>query len=236
MKVSVAVIAHNEEERIEKCLSSLERQTKKPDEVILLLHNCTDKTKTLAQKYPVKIVECFEPGNTIISRTRSIEACTGDIICCTDGDCWFDKEWVKNLSGPLLNDRGVSIVGGYTKIQNNIFWRFSCWWQFVWNRKLLNNKAHRFAWGSNFAFRKEDYIASGGLLPFLKIHDKLRLYYPAEDLYLSLLLQKIGRIYFATKAIVYTFMPKEKASPKAQLNIVQKQQEDNRRLFSFFKI
>lgn len=236
MKISVAVIAHNEELWIERCITSILLQTKKPDEIIILLHNCTDRTKELAEKFPVRIVECFEHGNAIISRARSIEVCTGDIVCCTDGDAWVDKNWVKNLTSPLVINKNISIVGGYTKIINNLFWKFSCWWQFVINRKVFRNRGHLFAWGSNFAFRKKDYEAVGGLLPFLKIHRDLNLNYPAEDLYLSLALRNVGTIFFATNAVAYTYMPSEKVSIQAQKIIVPKQQEDNRKLFGLFKI
>ena len=236
MKISAVVIAHNEEGWIECCLKSLLQQSLKPFEIILVLHNCSDKTKELAQRFPIKIIECFEGGGPIISRARGIEKASGNIICCTDGDCWFDKRWIENISKPLLNNENISIVGGYTKIQNSFFWRFSCWWQFVWNRKILNNKNSRFAWGSNFSFRKIDYLEVGGLRSFLKIHKDLKINYWAEDLYLSLALQKVGKIFFATNANVYTYLPKEKASPSSQIQITKKQREDNKKLFSFFKI
>lgn len=233
MQTSVVVIAHNEEGWIERCLISLIAQTKKPDEIVVVLHNCTDKTKNIAEKYPVKLIECLEQGSAIISRARGIEASPGDIVCCTDGDCWADKDWVKNISTPLLK-KNISIVAGYTKIQNSIFWKFSCWWQFVIQRKVLNRKNHRFAWGSNFAFRKEDYLAVGGLLPYIRIHEDLKINYVAEDLYLSLALQQYGNIFYALKANIYTLMPPEKASIKVQRIIVPKQVDDNKKLFNYF--
>ncbi len=236
MKISIAVIAHNEEFSISACIEALLAQSMKPTEIIVLLHNCTDNTKTIVQKFPVRTVECFEEGGIIVARARSIEACTGDIICCSDGDAWADRDWIKNITTPLREDAAVSIVGGYTKIQNSLFWKFSCWWQFVWNRKLWHKKHHAFAWGSNLAFRKKDYEKVSGLTPFLKIHKELELNYPAEDLYLSLALQRVGKISFATDAVIYTSMPPEKASLKAQKDIVAKQIEDNKKLFSFFKI
>jgi hypothetical protein len=143
---------------------------------------------------------------------------------------------VENISKQLLHDNSVSLVAGYTKIRNNLFWKFSCWWQFVIERKLHNRKNHSFAWGSNFAFRKKDYTTIGGLIPFLKIHKDLGTHFWAEDLYLSLALQKVGKIFYALHANIYTVMPQEKASIKAQAAIVQKQMEDNKKLFSFFKI
>lgn len=236
MKISVAVIAHNEERWIKRCIESLLGQTQKADEIVILAHNCTDKTVEIAKKYPVKVVELFEGSGTIISRMHAIESCTGEIVCCTDGDCWVDKNWVRNVSKPLLVDKEISIVAGYTKILNNWFWRFSCWCQFVINRKVINMRGHRFAWGSNFAFRKEDYEKVGGLLPFLKIKKDLNLNYDAEDLYISLALQKNGRMFCALNANVYTYMPLEKSSLKAQRQIVPKQAKDNKKLFSFFKV
>lgn len=236
MNISVVVIAHNEEVWLGECLDSLMKQSVNPSEIVVVLHNCTDKSKKVADDFPVKIVECHEDGGPIIARARGVEASSGEIICCTDGDCRVDRRWVENISKHLMNNGNVSIVGGYTKIENNLFWRFSCWWQFVINRKILNKKHHRFIWGSNFAFRKNDYEKTGGLIPFLKIHSDLKINYWAEDLYLSLALQKIGKIYFSLNALVYTFMPPEKASPKSQVEIVKKQLEDNEKLFSFFKI
>lgn len=236
MKISVVVIAHNEEVWIERCLVSLLRQNQQPNEIIVVLHNCTDRTKDIVQQFPVKIIECFEDGGSTISRARGIEAASGDLTCCTDGDCWADKNWLKNISAPLINNSDISIVAGYTKIQNNLFWRFSCWWQFVIMRKLFKRKNHAFAWGSNFAFRRKDYNEVGGLMPFLKIHDDLQINYTAEDLYISLALQKAGSISYALNANIFTYMPEEKVSISAQKEIVKKQQEDNKKLFSFFKI
>ncbi|MBP6858077.1 MAG: glycosyltransferase [Candidatus Pacebacteria bacterium] len=236
MKISTVVIAHNEELWIEKCLESLFGQSLQSDEIIVVLHNCTDRTKEITQKFPVKIIECFEEGSSIISRARGIEASSGEIVCCTDGDCWVDNDWVKNISEPLIKNGEISIVAGYTKIQNGWFWKFSCWWQFVIQRKLFNRKNHRFAWGSNFAFRRKDYEDVGGLFPFLKIHKDLKINYWAEDLYISLALQKVGKIFYALRANVFTYMPEEKSSIVAQKEIVKKQTEDNKKLFSFFKI
>ncbi len=236
MKISAVIIAHNEEAWIKRCLLSLLEQTIKPDEIILLLHNCTDETKNIVSTFPVKIVECHKDGGPIIARARGIEACSGEIICCSDGDCWLDKNWVKNICYPLMKHSKISVVAGYTKIQNNFFWKFSCWWQFIFKRKVLNDKNTRFAWGSNFAFRKSDYNKVGGLLPFLQIRKNLAINYWAEDLYISLALQNIGKISFATNATVYTYLPEEKTSVASQVEIVKKQQEDNRKLFSFFKI
>ena len=236
MSISVVVIAHNEELWIDKCLASLQNQDMRPDETVVVLHRCTDRTKDIVQTFPVRIIERDEGGGPIIARARGIEAATGDIVCCTDGDCWADKGWVRLLTAPLVQNKTISLVAGYTKIRNNLYWKLSCWMHFVAYRKLLNMRCQRFAWGSNFAFRKSDYECVGGLLPFLKIHGELALNYWAEDLYLSLALQQVGKLYIALNANVYTLIPPEKASMSSQVPIVAKQNEDERKLFAFFNL
>ncbi len=230
MTTSVVVIAHNEEQWIDGCLQSLESQTKKPDEIIVVLHHCTDNTKSITTQFPfVKIIETIEDGGPIIARIRGIEAATSDIVCCIDGDCWATNTWIEKISVPLQTS-SISIVAGYTSIQNNIFWKISSWWQFYINRKILRIKKHSFAWGSNMAFRKNDYKAAGGLRPFLSLYKKLDIKHWAEDLYLSHVLQKNGKIYIATNARVYTYLPREKTSLRNAKKISQEQSEDNRRI------
>lgn len=50
--ISILIIAHNEEKHIEKCLESIRQQSLVADEIILVAHNCTDKTVAIAKKYP----------------------------------------------------------------------------------------------------------------------------------------------------------------------------------------
>ena len=236
MTISVVVIANNEEAWIAKCLESLNRQTLQPTEIIVLAHNCTDRTVQIARTFAtVRVIECHEHGGPIIARMRAIEAVSSEIIACIDGDAWAHPDWLMNVSIPLLRDNSISLVSGYTTIMNSWLWKFTSWYQFVINRTLLDTKKHRFAWGSNMAFRKADYSASGGLEPFLRLHDSLLLNYWAEDLYLSLSLQRLGSMYVALNARVYTLLPPEKSTLSAQKEIVHGQKSDNAKLFAYFE-
>jgi glycosyltransferase involved in cell wall biosynthesis len=51
IRTSILIIAHNEEIHIDECLASIVNQTKKADEIILIAHNCTDRTVEIASKY-----------------------------------------------------------------------------------------------------------------------------------------------------------------------------------------
>ncbi len=233
MNISVVIIAHNEEAWIERCITSIVPQA--PAEIIIVAHNCTDRTVELAKKYPVKVIECTGDGGPIYARMVGIKEAVGDIIVCTDGDAWVGKNWISEIVKPL-NNPAVSIVAGYTTIMNNMIWKLSSWWQFVINRKFLNKQEHRFAWGSNMAFRKADYEKVGGLEKFLDVYQQVGVKLYAEDLYISLALQKIGKFTVALGARVCTYLPSEKASLAAQRRIVSIQQQDNAIIRKFLNI
>src|SRR3989304_3585243 len=58
MKVSVVIPVYNEEKYIKNCLDSLMNQTEKPDEIIVVDNNCTDKTVSIVKKYKrIKIIQ-----------------------------------------------------------------------------------------------------------------------------------------------------------------------------------
>ncbi len=57
-RISVLVIAHNEETHIAECIDSILSQSQKPDEIVLVVHNSTDRTLEIAKNYPdIRIVE-----------------------------------------------------------------------------------------------------------------------------------------------------------------------------------
>lgn len=52
MQTSILIIAHNEEAHIRECIESVLNQSRKADEILLIAHNCTDRTADIAQEYP----------------------------------------------------------------------------------------------------------------------------------------------------------------------------------------
>ena len=81
LKLSALVVAHNEEDHLDACLSAL----KFADEIVVVLDKCTDASKTIAAKYTDKLVE----GSWEIEGPRrhaGIDACVGDWILEVDAD------------------------------------------------------------------------------------------------------------------------------------------------------
>lgn len=121
MKISVVVIAHNEESWIERCLTSLTNQSLIPDEIILVAHNCTDKTIEITAQFPtVKIIPFSGPHGIVCARLESMKHVSGDIILCTDGDSWAAKNWVEVMSTTLIKENLI-LLGSWVKFKGTLF-------------------------------------------------------------------------------------------------------------------
>lgn len=235
MKISVLIIAHNEEEWIEKCIQSILNQTTTPDEIVLIAHNCTDRTVEIVKKFNIiKVVEYNGPHGQPYARIKGFQEVTGDIVACIDGDAWADKNWLKHITSPLLRNPDITLSAGRVVFLNNLFWKIAMLRQYFF-RKFRNNELNKFASGACFACRKKDYEKVGGLQPIIKLKDELKLYFWAEDYYLSLALQTIGQMNLEWNAKVYSYMPKENSSIKAQKELGPKWHHDNFAILDYFK-
>lgn len=235
MKISVLIIAHNEEKYIAKCLESVLQQNKKPDEIVLVAHNCTDKTMEIAAKFPfVKIVEFNGEEGQPYARIVGFSEVSGDVIACIDADAYADKHWLERLTDPLYKDAEISIVGGRIVMTNNFLWRISMIRQFI-RRKFIKDKLSQFASGANFAVRKSDYEKVGGIEPIIHLHNELGLYFWAEDYYISQALQQIGKLEIVWNAVVFTHMDPSQSSMESQMELIPKWNHDNTKILDYFK-
>jgi len=236
MKISVLIIAHNEEKYIAKCIESILHQSRKADEIVLIAHNSTDKTVDIATKYPfVRGVEYNGPAGQPYARMKGFEEVSGDYICSIDGDAYANKHWINRIVTPLYKNADISIVGGRVSMNNNWLLKLGMLIQFVWRRKLIKDPLAQFASGANWACRLEDYKKVGGLEPVLKLIPDLELYFPAEDFYISQALRTIGKLHIVLNAVVNTNFSPEQSSLKAQMELIPKWAHDNQAILDYFK-
>jgi len=234
MKISVLIIAHNEEEYIERCIESVLKQTIQPDEIVVICHNCTDQTVSITRSFsPVKVIQYDGPEGVPYARIKGFQEVGGEIVACLDGDGTVSPTWLEHITNPLIQHQDISLVAGYVILTNSFFARLTSFWQFVLFKKLFKVKINCFAWGSNFACRKSDYEKVGGTEPILMLREKLNLHFWAEDFYISLALMQIGKIYFALNAKSYTKIPDWKINLKTAP--IKEWREDNRALLKYFK-
>lgn len=114
MKVSVVIPVFNEEEYIESCLKSLEKQTQQADEILIIDNNCTDRTIKIAQKFDVKTIKEERQG-MIAARNKGFDEAQYEIIARTDADCRPPTNWIKSIKSTFA-ERKIDALSGPIKI------------------------------------------------------------------------------------------------------------------------
>ena len=100
MKVSVVIIARNEEKYIKDLLDSLVTQTVVPYEIIIVDAESTDNTQPIIRQYMKRydFVKLFvEKGTRGEGRNFGAFKAKGDIIAFIDADCIANAFWVQEL-------------------------------------------------------------------------------------------------------------------------------------------
>ncbi|MEO6509060.1 MAG: glycosyltransferase family 2 protein [Patescibacteria group bacterium] len=119
MKVSVVIIAYNEEKYIGHCLESIKNQVEAPDEVIVVDNNSKDNTVKIAEQYGVRIVHEKQQGMTP-ARNAGFNAATGEIIARCDSDTVVPKDWIKKIKA-YYNQKAFDALTGPTYLYDTTF-------------------------------------------------------------------------------------------------------------------
>ncbi|MDK2876335.1 MAG: hypothetical protein PWQ22_745, partial [Archaeoglobaceae archaeon] len=98
MDVSVIVSTYTKErlKDVERCIESLENQSRKPDEIILVLDPDEDLVKFYKENiknYDV-IIEVADDFGLSNARNKGIDTSSGDLMAFIDDDAWADKDWL----------------------------------------------------------------------------------------------------------------------------------------------
>lgn len=94
-RVSVGIIAYNEEQAIGKVLEDF-RKEPVIDEIIVVDNNSADRTAAIAENLGAKVVKETQQGYGYACR-RALRECTGDFIFLTEGDASFSARDVNKF-------------------------------------------------------------------------------------------------------------------------------------------
>ena len=219
MKTSVLIIAHNEEKYIEKCIQSILDQTQKADEIVLIAHNCTDKTIEIAKNFLINIIPFNGESGIVNARIKGLENVSGDMILCIDGDSFAKNNWVEIMTKTLETNNNI-LVGSWVKFQGILFWRV-----FNISDKYLcvskNTRATMRIWGPSFAFYDKDKnFVKEILQKSVLLSQELKLSRIVEDYWLALFMNKRGNIEVTNKTWV-TMNLKETSIIKVILRYIE---------------
>jgi glycosyltransferase involved in cell wall biosynthesis len=111
-EISIVMPAYNEEENIVPTLASLcNNFINRSVEIIVVNNNSSDNTETLVRACGVKCILETKQGITH-ARNAGLAEATGKYILNADADTIYPKDWIEEMSRPLINDTGVAITYG----------------------------------------------------------------------------------------------------------------------------
>jgi len=168
LRVSAVIPALNEEANIAACISSLQRQTVSPLEIVVADNGSTDRTRDIARKMNCRVVRVAERGIGN-ARNGGAKAAVGEIVAFIDADGEARPEWVAEILNSIKNEQADAVTGlGIYSADR-------------WDKKILYN-SYTYAGmllgvvrkmagkkpgliGNNLAMKREAFLKIGGFPP-----------------------------------------------------------------------
>jgi GT2 family glycosyltransferase len=117
MKVTVLVPTYRRPADLARCLAALARQTRAPDEVVVVArvddtdtHTCLRDPATAAT-LPLVIAPIDVPGQ-VAALNRGLDAASGEVIAITDDDAAPRIDWVERIAAAFASDPRLGALGG----------------------------------------------------------------------------------------------------------------------------
>lgn len=160
LTLAIVIPVFNEELYIGLCLDAIASQTVKPDEVIVVNNNSTDKTAEIASSYKfVQLLSESKQGRAYAQK-RGFDSAKGQIIARIDADTRLDKDWVAKTSNVFTENPGIAAVTGQCRfydfplsgsavvLQNFVYQTLQ---KYILGTEVL--------WGANMAIRSSAWKA-----------------------------------------------------------------------------
>ena len=120
IKISVVIPAYNSERTIQALFNSLEKQTIKPFEVIIIDDNSTDNTFEITKRTPFKVRRTEKNAGPAKARNLGIKLAKGEIIAFTDADCEVAPDWIESIL-KNFQTKDIKVLMGNVKIPKSTF-------------------------------------------------------------------------------------------------------------------
>lgn len=193
MRISLCVPALNEEKYIHHVLDSVRRQTRSPDEIVVVVGG-SDASAELSRAAGALVVQQQSRGVSG-ARLEAFAAASGDLLASTDADTCLADDWLARVEENLSRPGVVACYGPVHLLDGQLvgerFDRLA--FSFFMRLNQLAGKPHLN--GMNFACRRDAYEAVGGFRPELVT---------AEDVDLGLRLKEVGKVIWDPRMIVHT--------------------------------
>ena len=160
MRISVVIPVRDDAGPLERCLTALRRQTRAPDEVIVVDNASSDASATIAVSAGARVVRCAEVGIPPAA-AAGYDAATGDLILRLDADCTPPLTWVQTAEALFLQSPDLLAASGparFTDGPRALRWTSAV---YLGGYGLAAGAAlgHRPLFGSNMAMRTDAWLA-----------------------------------------------------------------------------
>ena len=199
MKISVAIPCYNKENLIGNCVRAVLKQSRPPDELIVVDDGSVDGSLSVLQNLPVKLIVHDQNQGPAAARNTALKAASGDVILYIDSDAYSRTNLIENLEEyyKAVEDNQVGGVGGRGVEQNlqSIYDH----WRLLHARQdygLRNRKNVLYLFGLCMSYRRDVLEKIGGFDTFFRVN-------AGEDLDVGLRIRAAGyRLDYLPEAIV----------------------------------
>lgn len=161
LTLTLIIPVYNDERHLKACLNSVAAQTIRPNKVIVVDNNSTDKSVAIAKKFPfVSILQAKQQG-VVFARDAGFNAVKTELIGRIDSDTVLPANWVEYIlsfyreTGHLKEALTGSSYPYNIRLSKVVGW-FLGQVAFRYNRLLLG---HYILYGSNMVITKKQWLA-----------------------------------------------------------------------------
>lgn len=185
--ISVVIPSYNEEERIERCLQSLQSQDlpREEYEIIVVDGGSKDKTREIAEKYADQVFIQTSPKVGGARNDGAIRA-RGEIVATTDADTILPPDWLSRIRRGFSNPDVVMVYGPVTPVEKTIKNRLYLFFANTFAYFGYITGTVLFTLGCNSAFRTEVFREAG----MYRVSDA------GDDLEIAVRMRNLGRVQF----------------------------------------
>jgi len=115
VKVTVAIVTYKRAWALPYSLGSIANQTRKPDEVVIVLKPSGDGSEDVIKKFtsalPIKLI-LQERGNFTDALQMAIDNADGDLVLFIDDDAVAEERWIEKYAALFENLSNAGAIGG----------------------------------------------------------------------------------------------------------------------------
>jgi len=115
--ISVLIPSYRRPDLLRNCLGALSAQTRRPDEVIVVLRDIDRESReafaafAAVSRLPLRLALADRPGQMAAMNT-GLAIVSGDVVCLTDDDAEPFPDWLARIEARFLEARSIGGVGG----------------------------------------------------------------------------------------------------------------------------